>query len=100
MIRTMLRRLTVGRWPAPQADEELHCSDVARLLQSYLDRELTDEAAVAAIELHLEDCRRCGLEAETYASIKDALQARRPSLDPDSLDRLRAFGAQLADGTN
>lgn len=100
MIRTVLRRMTVGRWPAPRADEQLHCADVARLLQPYLDQEVPDAGVVTAIESHLEDCRRCGLEADTYESIRRALQARRPALDPDSLDRLRAFGAQLADGTN
>jgi hypothetical protein len=50
------------------------------------------------IEAHLEQCRRCGMEAETYAQIKAALAAHRPDVPAESIDRLRQFGARLARG--
>ena len=77
--------------------EQLRCREVGRLLQSHLDGEL-DELGFRQIAHHLEDCRRCGMDAETYEAIKQALRrsAGRPS--PDAVGRLRAFGQQLADG--
>lgn len=62
---------------------------VTRILQAYLDGE-TDEATARRVAAHLEDCRRCGLEAETYRKIKDML-ARRSEPDADRLERLRGF---------
>jgi hypothetical protein len=47
---------------------------------------------------HLEDCRRCGLEAGIYREIKASL-ARHAAVLPDTtLARLRRFGQQLATG--
>ena len=46
-------------------DRPMDCHEVGALLQHYLDDEL-DERRAAGIAAHLEDCRRCGLEAEAY----------------------------------
>lgn len=82
------------------ADAELSCREVGRVLQWYLDGEL-DEADVPALRAHLDRCKDCGLEAETYEAISESLSQRRPQVDADVLDRLRTFGRELveADGT-
>ncbi|MCZ4101279.1 MULTISPECIES: anti-sigma factor family protein [unclassified Streptomyces] len=66
---------------------------VARVLQSYLDGE-TDEITARRVSAHLEDCRRCGLEASVYQEIHNAL-ARRTGPDSQAVERLQAFGASL-----
>ncbi|GAB3394249.1 anti-sigma factor family protein [Amycolatopsis echigonensis] len=71
----------------------VRCLRVMRLLQSYLDGEVTD-ATAARIAEHLEECRRCGLQADTYLAIKNALAHRQPPTT-DAVDRLRAFGEAL-----
>jgi anti-sigma factor RsiW len=77
--------------------EELRCREVGKVLQSYLDGEL-DELLARRVARHLEMCRRCGMSAETYAEIKQALRRSAGSPPQDAIDRLRAFGEQLADG--
>lgn len=98
MIRTVLRRMTGGRWPRLRTGEQLSCPEVGRLLQRYLDRELEDAAEIDALVAHLDECERCGLEAETYRHIKDVLEQRRTPVPPESIDRLRSFGEELANG--
>lgn len=72
------------------------CHDVGKRLQRYLDDEVDDERLARRVAEHLEDGRRCGLEAEAYREIKAAL-ARQASILPDTtLHRLRCFGHQLA----
>ncbi|MCZ4126164.1 anti-sigma factor family protein [Streptomyces sp. H39-S7] len=71
----------------------MNCMQVARVLQSYLDGE-TDEVTARRVSAHLEDCRRCGLEASVYQEIHNAL-ARRADPDSQAVDRLRTFGASL-----
>jgi len=73
------------------------CRQVGKLLQRYLDGDL-DEARMVRLAAHLEDCRRCGLEAATYERIKTALADRHVPVPTESLARLRAFGEQLARG--
>lgn len=77
--------------------EELRCAEVGRRLQSHLDGEL-DDLWSRQVAHHLDDCRRCGMDAKTYDAIKQALRrsAGRPSTD--AVGRLRTFGQQLADG--
>lgn len=75
----------------------LDCHAVAERLQEYLDGHI-DEHTAARIEEHLEDCRKCGLELETYERIKAALAARRPEVPSDSIARLREFGERLTRG--
>lgn len=98
MIRSMLRRASGGRWPAVHLGEHLSCLEVGRLLQRYLDGELATDAEVSSLGAHLEDCRRCGLEADTYRRIKQVLAARGVEVPAESVRRLREFGKSLADG--
>lgn len=75
---------------------EASCAEVARVLQSYLDGHL-DDLSARRVHRHLEHCRRCGLEAETYEAIKEAVARRAARIDPDALQRLRDFGERLAE---
>jgi anti-sigma factor RsiW len=79
------------------ADRPLTCREVGRLLQRYLDGD-TDGHVTARVAEHLEDCRRCGLEAEIYREIKASLVRRAPILPETTLARLRDFGDRLATG--
>ncbi|MGH9229989.1 MAG: anti-sigma factor family protein [Acidimicrobiales bacterium] len=76
-------------------DRPLTCREVGKLLQRYLDGE-TDEGATAKVAEHLEDCRRCGLEASIYREIKASLARQTTVLPETTLARLRRFGQQLA----
>lgn len=75
---------------------ELNCREVGRVLQWYLDGGL-DEADIPKIQAHLEKCRDCGLEADTYQSISDSLAARGQLADDDVMQRLRAFTSELVE---
>lgn len=77
-------------------ESEAKCKEVARVLQRYLDGHV-DDVTARRVARHLEHCRRCGLEAQTYEAIKDAVGRRSRHLDRDALDRLRAFGERLAE---
>jgi anti-sigma factor RsiW len=77
--------------------EDLSCREVGKVLQSYLDGEL-DELLARRVVRHLDMCRRCGMAAETYAEIKQALRRSAGSPPQDAIARLRAFGDQLAEG--
>ncbi|MGH9055653.1 MAG: zf-HC2 domain-containing protein [Acidimicrobiales bacterium] len=74
------------------------CMAMMRVLQRYLDGAL-DEKSADRVATHLEACRRCGLEAETYQQIKVALADHGHRIDPRAVERLRRFGEQLAQGT-
>ena len=76
----------------------MSCHQVGEVLQQYLDDELDDAERAARIHEHLEECRRCGMEAETYERIKATIAAERPDLPADSIERLREFGERLARG--
>jgi anti-sigma factor (TIGR02949 family) len=91
-VTNWIRRL-FGRAPEPA----MSCEDVGLVLQQYLDDEIDAETADRIAE-HLEECRRCGMEAETYERIKATLARKRAPLPDDSVARLREFGAQLARG--
>ena len=77
--------------------EERNCREVGRLLQSYLDGEL-DQLLAQRVVRHLDMCRRCGMAAETYTEIKQALQLSAGSPPRDAIARLQTFGEQLATG--
>lgn len=79
-----------------RGDGEATCTEVARVLQSYLDGHV-DDLTARRVGRHLEHCRRCGLESETYEAIKGAIARRAREVDADALDRLRAFGERLAE---
>jgi len=72
----------------------LTCPEVGRILQQHLDGELRPDLA-ARVDDHLEDCRRCGLQAATYLEIKQAVRRRGEPLPADAVDRLRTFAASL-----
>ena len=91
MIKTWMMKL-LGR-----THGGLTCHEVGEILQQYLDGHIDADRA-GRIEIHLEECRRCGLEAETYERIKATLAAQRHEIPQESVDRLRAFGEQLARG--
>jgi hypothetical protein len=84
-------------WLTRRSDRPLSCRQVGKLLQRYLD-DAVDELTARRIAHHLEDCRRCGLEADTYLAIKASLARRDETLPPDAVRRLQDFGAQLAAG--
>ncbi len=75
---------------------EVDCREVGRVLQSYLDDNVEADFA-GRIASHLEECKKCGLEARTYAKIKDSLGETRPEIDPDAIERLRSFGTELTE---
>ena len=75
----------------------MRCMATMRVLQTYLDGAL-DEVAARRVAEHLEDCRRCGLEAEVYQEIKTALGEQDRTVDPRAIERLRRFGERLARG--
>ena len=87
----MIRRRLLRR-----ASSEVNCREVGRALQSYLDGDVESDFA-EKIAAHLEKCKDCGLEYETYMRIKDSLADRQnDQLDADAIARLREFGKNLA----
>jgi predicted anti-sigma-YlaC factor YlaD len=85
------------KWFGRRPNEQLDCHAVGELLQQYLDHAI-DEDRGRLIAAHLEDCRRCGLEAETYEQIKRTLATRRAEVPAESVERLREFGRGLIRG--
>jgi ribosomal protein L13E len=67
------------------------------MLQRFLDGELDGTDEIESLAHHLEECKRCGLEADTYRRIKETLEQRRIDVPPESVARLREFGERLAD---
>jgi anti-sigma factor RsiW len=82
-----------GRTPP----DGMSCHQVGEVLQEYLDGHIDAERALR-IEAHLDECLRCGMEAETYERIKSTLAAQRPQVPAESVERLREFGQRLARG--
>jgi anti-sigma factor RsiW len=75
------------------------CHQVAKVLQSYLDGE-TEAPTSSLVAVHLETCRKCGLEAATYLAIKSAIASTAPdtsAVDTDAIDRLRRFADRLGE---
>lgn len=75
--------------------EMARCFRTSRVLQRYLDGE-ADDLTAARVAEHLEECRRCGLHAQTYRAIKHALRAGTRDIDELALHRLRTFNRSLA----
>jgi anti-sigma factor RsiW len=73
----------------------LPCRAVGKLLQAYLDAEMPDTSALLVAD-HLDDCRRCGLEAEAYRWLISSLTSLAETDDPERLARLRSFADELA----
>lgn len=73
------------------------CRRIAKRLQTFLDGEL-DTASAATVARHLEACRRCGLEVDTYTRVKASLARSDDHHAADramALVRLRRFAAGL-----
>lgn len=77
-------------------DKPISCRQLAPVLQAYLDGQV-DDTDIELIKEHLDACRDCGLEAETYEQLKTALSRHKPAVPSDTLERLRAFSHTLAD---
>ncbi len=86
-------RRWLRRW---RSGGEATCAEVAQVLRSYLDGQV-DDLTARRVHRHLEHCRRCGLEAQTYEAIKEAVARRSRRVDPEALARLRAFSERLAE---
>ncbi|MGM0386698.1 MAG: anti-sigma factor family protein [Actinomycetota bacterium] len=74
------------------------CHRVAKVLQAYLDGEV-DGMTADMVSNHLETCRKCGLEANTYRAIKAATLAAESEpepVDPEAVERLRRFADGLS----
>ena len=76
--------------------EMARCYRTSRALQRYLDGE-ADDLTAARVAEHLEECRRCGLQARTYRAIAQALRSGSRDVDELALRRLHAFSRSLAD---
>jgi anti-sigma factor RsiW len=79
-----------------RARDRIECMRVRPLLQPFLDGEL-DEARRRRVAAHLEACRRCGLAASTYESLRQRLSEFGQPADPDAIARLTEFVDHLAD---
>lgn len=75
------------------------CHRVRQVLQSYLDGEL-DASDTAMVAAHLEHCERCGIEESLYVEVKESLGRLHQPPDPDAMDRLRRFAAEVSDRTD
>lgn len=78
------------------ASDTATCAEVMKHLQSYIDGEMRDEITARRVAAHLEMCRRCGLEFETYKHLKNSLQRLGP-LDQQAISRLSQFAKSLAE---
>jgi anti-sigma factor RsiW len=76
-------------WTGPR----WRCWLVLWQLQSYIDGEV-DYATHRRVSAHLEECRDCGLEAEIYRAIKQAIASHQRPPD-EAVYRLRAFAEDL-----
>lgn len=77
-----------------RGDGMLSCRQVAKVLQSFLDGEV-DQITAERVEMHLEMCRRCGMESDVYREIKSSLARTGEPVPETTLRRLRRFGEQL-----
>ncbi len=73
----------------------MSCLRVIRVLQAYLDGEV-DESTARLVSVHLADCGRCGMRADTYRAIKAAMARRGPGWDDDTCQRFERFARQVA----
>ena len=73
------------------------CVEIGRQIQTYLDGGL-DPTSAARVADHLHACRRCGLTADDYRSLKAALADTAAPVPVEPLRRLHALAAELAAG--
>jgi anti-sigma factor RsiW len=72
------------------------CQEGCKLLQAFVDREL-DEDTARVIAGHLADCGRCGLEADLYGRLQEALRGGVP-VSQAAVARLEEFTYHCAGG--
>ncbi len=96
LTRIFRKNRTDGPGDVAGLGDMLSCLEVGEQLQQFLDAEI-DDATALRINEHLEACRRCGLESDTYRRIKATLAARRQDVPPETAERLREFGRQLVE---
>ena len=76
--------------------DQASCREAGRLMQAVMDGQ-ADPVTISRVMNHLEACRRCGLEAETYRAIKASIVAQFPvAVDPVAVASLAEFGRSLA----
>lgn len=73
---------------------ELSCRQVEQIVQAFLDGELPPHQA-ANVEVHLDRCRDCGIEADRIDRVRSALARLRAPLDPASLARVRRGAEEI-----
>ncbi len=73
------------------------CMHTRRQLQRFLDGE-SDPVIAARIRRHLDACRACGLEAQTYRDIKASLHDHAAPPPTETIDRLTEFVTSLTRG--
>lgn len=75
----------------------ISCRKVGKVLQTHLDGEL-DDTRRRMVAAHLEECERCGLEADVLAGVRAALRSRRDHLPVATAAALREFSDRLVNG--
>jgi len=85
----VLRTLGLARRP-----DDAACHTSLEVIQLLLDDALPPDR-LAGVRRHLEMCRMCGLEVETYRAIKRSL-GRRSRSDTAARDRLVTYARTLA----
>ena len=89
--------MNVVRWlKLRRAMPSAECVRVAEMLQEYLDVEGSPEAA-ARVQAHLDECRDCGLEADAFVELKEAVR-RHGEADSGAKHRLQDFAERLSRG--
>lgn len=78
------------------SNKTMNCRDVGLRLQTYLDGELDDER-MERIRNHLDECVKCGLEADVFTSIKNDLSSQARPVNAEAIARLRAFSDKISE---
>lgn len=68
----------------------MNCSDVAKVLQSYIDGEISADIA-SKVAVHLDGCNGCCIDRDNYQQIKASLSHLRRNLDPEATERIVNF---------
>lgn len=88
--------MRIRRMPWQDDSAALTCRQLGPVLQAYIDDE-AHELDVDLIREHLEACRDCGLEHETYLQIKASLARHSSAVPTDVTARLLAFTDTLSE---
>lgn len=75
-------------------DEPLVCREVRKVVQSFLDGELSAEHA-HLVAAHIAVCEVCGLDARTLDQVRRAVAGLDRGVDPDALARLERFADRV-----